>query len=130
MPKASEKPTCSKLKHNEELPLRRPAPHANHSLQYQDHQAAAHAAQAQGHHILQSPQRLLRTHTADAVPEASRCIRHPPFSSAAAHLVGKARYQLIAGAERDSTDQPQHHYGCQQVPAVSLKPSAQTHAWM
>lgn len=41
--------------------MRRSAPHADRSLQDQDHQAAAHAAQAQGHHILQQ-QRVLSAH--------------------------------------------------------------------
>ena len=45
--------TCSKLKDYEELPSRGSAPHADCSFQKQDHQAAAHTAQAQGHHILQ-----------------------------------------------------------------------------
>ena len=41
--------------------MRGSAPHANCSLQDQDYQAAAHAAQAQGHHILQQ-QSVLSAH--------------------------------------------------------------------
>ena len=38
--------------------MRGSAPHAHRSLQEKDHQAAAHAAQAQGHHILQQQSAL------------------------------------------------------------------------
>ena len=60
--------------------------------------------------------------------KAKQSTAHLYFSSSAAHLIGKSRHQLIAGAESNSADQPQHYYGGQQVPAVSLKPSGRAHA--